>query len=90
MALTWTMTDRSGILHYEIEYGTRKIKTIITIKDPSTEFTITGLQLKMTYAIRMRAVWDNGQAGNWSSSVNAHTGMLHKLGELRTQLLALL
>ena len=43
VALTWTMTDRSGILHYEIEYGTRKIKTIITIKDPSTEFTITGL-----------------------------------------------
>ena len=71
------MSNRSGISHYEIEYETNKIKTIIKTKDSSTQFTITGLQSQMAYTIRVRAVWDSGQKGKWSSSINADTGMLH-------------
>ena len=86
VALTWTMTDTSGISHYEIEYETSETKTIIKTEDPYTEFTITGLQSKTTYTIRVRAVFHNGQKGQWSSSINAQTGMLHQLEEeLRTQ-----
>ena len=85
------MTDRSDISHYEIKYETSEIKTILKTIDLSTEFTITGLQSKTTYTIRVRAVFHNGQKGQWSSSINAQTGMLHQLEEeLRTQLLVLL
>ena len=84
------MTDKSGVLHYEIEYEISKIKTIVKTEDPSTEFTITGLQSKTTYTIRVRAVWGSDQRGKWSSSINAKTGMLHQLeDEFRTQLLVL-
>lgn len=69
------------IAFYEIKYETSKIKSIIKIEDPSTEYTITDLQLKMTYTIRVRAAWDNGQTGKWSSSTNAYTGMLCQLEE---------
>ena len=92
ITLTWTMNDRSGILHYEIEYETSEIKTILKTEDPSkTEFTITDLQWKMTYTIRVRVIWGNDQTGNWSSSITADTGMLNQLeDELKTQFLALL
>ena len=80
------MTDRSGISHYEIEYETSEIKTILETKDLSREFTITGLQSKTNYIIRVRAVFGNGQKGEWSSSINAQTGMLHQLEqELKAQ-----
>ena len=91
VALTWIMTDRSGVSHYEIEYEISKIKTIIKTKDPSREFTITGLQSKTTYTIKVRAVLNSGETGKWSSSIDAKTGMLHQLeDEFRTQLLVLL
>ena len=74
------MNDRSGILHYEIEYETSEMKTILKTEDPSkTEFTITDLQWKMTYTIRVRVIWGNDQTGNWSSSITADTGMLNQL-----------
>ena len=75
------MADRSDISHYEIEYETSEIKTILETKDLSTKFTITGLQSKTTYVIRVRAVFNNGQKGKWSLSINAQTGMLHQLEE---------
>ena len=90
IVLTWTMTDRSGISHYEIEYGTREIKTIVKTKDLSTAFTISSLRSKMTYTIRVRAVWENDQTGKWSLSTTALTGTLHQLEEESgTHLLAL-
>ena len=86
------MNDRSSILHYEIEYQTSEIKTIVKTEDPSkTEFTITDLQWKMTYIIRVRAIWKYDQTVRWSSSITANTGMLHQLDdELETQFLTLL
>ena len=86
------MNDRSSILHYEIEYQTSEIKTIVKTEDPSkTEFTITDLQWKMTYTIRVRAIWKYDQTVRWSSSITANTGMLHQLDdELETQFLTLL
>ena len=86
------MNDRRGISRYEIEYETIGIKTMIKIEDPfKTEFIITDLQWKMTYTIRVRVIWENGQTGKWSSSITANTGTLHQLeDELETQFLALL
>ena len=86
------MNDVSDILRYEIEYETSEKKTIIKIEDPSkTEFTKTDLQWKMTYTIRVRVIWENGQTGEWSSPITAVTGTLHQLeDELETQFLALL
>ena len=70
------MDDASDIKYYEIQYKTDQQETTIKTNSTSKTYTIAGLKSKIVYKIRVRAVTNKEERGEWSSFISVHTGKL--------------
>ena len=68
------MHNASEVKYYEIQYKTDQQETTIKTNSASKTYTIAGLRSKIVYKIRVRAVTNKEQRGEWSSFISVHTG----------------
>ena len=78
------MSDASDVKYYEIQYKTDQQETTAKSTKAYNTYTITGLKSNMLYRIRVRAVTNKDQKGEWSSFIAVHTGNL-KINERSTE-----